>query len=127
MAKALLAAVACLIAADLAWISNAKPMYARLVENVQGKRMSVDVSSALIAYVFVVAAFVCLVGPRVDSHKSYSSAFFNGALVGLIVYAIFNATNKAMFIDYDMVPACIDTIWGTLVFGSGAVIYRFFL
>jgi uncharacterized membrane protein len=116
--------VAALLVIDIAYLSASKPMYAKLVEKVQGARMVIDLASAIVAYAFVVFAFIALVVPRVNTKQSIGRSFCEGALVGLIVYAIFNATNKAMFTQYALMPACVDTLWGTTLFGIGAAMYR---
>ena len=121
---ALPVALAVLLAADLSWITYARPMYAALVRNVQGGTtpMRVDRVAAAVAYVFVVATFVLLVAATPGT--TVARAFGKGAMVGFLVYGVFNATNKAMFQAYDARTAVVDTLWGTTVFGLAAATYH---
>lgn len=125
---ALLAKALCmffLLVVDLVWVTSKRAMYAHTVQNIQGTEMKLDQAAAIVAYTFVGVAFIGIVVPRLDSVESndVTSAGLFGALVGLAIYGIFNATNKAMFSNYDTWTAIIDTIWGTTLFAVTSVLY----
>jgi uncharacterized membrane protein len=42
---------------------------------------------------------------------------FDAALLGLIVYGVFDFTNLALFKHYDLRFALVDTIWGAALLG----------
>ena len=126
-AKATAIATFFLLLVDLGWISAAKPMYAQMVSTVQGKAMRVDIRAVVVAYMLVIGAIVWVVFPRIQKTTTHLRAMGHGATVGLVIYGIFNATNMAMFSEYRLAPALIDTLWGTLLFAACAWVYRAFL
>ena len=108
---------------DIVWITSAKPMYASLVQSVQGGALEVNTVAASVAYVFVVIAIVFLVIPLADKSNSLVEAGTHGALVGLCVYGIYNATNAAIFKGYLKTVALLDTLWGTILFAIAGIGY----
>lgn len=120
---ALLPAIVLLVL-DFLWISLNHQRYGGLVSGVRcGRPMTVSTGMAVLAYAFVVAAVYVLVVPGAIKADTWTAAVGAGAIVGLIVYGIFNATNASMFWpSYDVRVAVVDTLWGTTLFGIvGAV------
>ena len=120
---AIATAATVLLIIDLCWITMQQPMYAALVRSVQGRQMSAHIPSALLSYVFVVLGFVGLVAPNVHATSSPPRALAHGALVGFVVYGVFNATNAAIFDNYNAKTAIFDTLWGTFLFGISALLF----
>ncbi len=112
-----------LLVIDLCWITMQQPMYAALVRSVQGRQMSVHIASALISYAFAVLGFVGLVAPNVHANTSATRALAQGALAGFVIYGVFNATNAAIFDNYNVKTAVFDTLWGTFLFGISALLF----
>jgi uncharacterized membrane protein len=117
-----------MLLADAIWLSTMRPMYARLVKSVQGRDMApLRIVPAIVAYVFVLFAFVSLCAARISKSSSGLDAFLIGCASGLAIYGIFNATNAAIFSGYTLVPAVADTLWGTALFGTASFLYHRFL
>jgi uncharacterized membrane protein len=112
---------------DYVWITSQQGMYGKLVAGVQGSPMKVNLTAAAIAYAFVVMCFIGIVVPSIrgNGKKSFSSSFARGAIIGLGVYGVYNATNASIFSNYSTFAAIVDTIWGTLLFGTCAAIFTF--
>lgn len=117
-----------MLVADLLWITVNKPKYAKLVQAVQHKPMKVKTQSAIIAYTAMVLGLVLFVIPAAKADptpcKFYRAAKY-GALFGFVVYAIYNATNYAIFQDYSLDMAILDTIWGTTVYFLSTLVALF--
>lgn len=112
-------AIAMLLVIDLAWITLNSGMYNELVRSVQGKDMRVNRLGAFIAYPLMLVGLVYVVLRNADRDESKNPvvlALRYGALFGLIVYGVFNATNIAMFTNYSKTTAIIDTLWGTFAY-----------
>ena len=54
-----------------------------------------------------------------------NKSIFNGALFGRVVYGVYNFTNLAVIAKYGLIPAVIDTVWGTILCGmiTSVVLY----
>lgn len=114
--------IAIMLAIDFTWLTLQQPMYASLVRSVQGRQISIHFASAIASYAFVVLGFAGLVVPEIKVTTASTSAFQKGALVGLVVYGVFNATNAAIFDGYKVKAGVVDTLWGTFLFAiSGAL------
>jgi uncharacterized membrane protein len=111
--------------ADAVWLTTMRPMYAQLVQSVQGTDLRLRIVPSVIAYVFVVFAFVFLCAARITRPPGGGGrhAFVIGCAVGLAIYGVFNATNAAIFSGYTLVPAIADTVWGTVLFGTASLLY----
>lgn len=117
-----------MLVADLIWVTANKQKYAQMVRTVQHKPMTVKTQAAIVAYTAMVLGLVFFVIPaaRADPAqcKFYRAAKY-GALFGFIVYAIYNATNYAIFQDYSLDVAILDTIWGTTVYFLSTLVALF--
>lgn len=109
-----------LLILDFIWINLTKNMYNKLVQGVQsGKPIKVNIVGAFIAYTLMIIAFVFLIYPIASQNTKHSvliKSLKYGALFGFVAYGIYNATNYAIFTNYNHITAIIDTLWGTFVF-----------
>jgi uncharacterized membrane protein len=53
-----------------------------------------------------------------DKEMDGKNAFMRGALMGFIIYGVYNGTNYATLSNYDMNTFIADTSWGTFVTGT---------
>lgn len=117
-----------MLLADLVWITINKTRYSKLVQAVQHKPMTVRSQSAIVAYAAMIVGLVFFVIPAAKSDTNPNKllkALKYGALFGFVVYAIYNATNYAIFQDYSLATAIIDTIWGTTVYFLSTLVALF--
>lgn len=75
------------------------------------------------AYLLMALAVAVFAMPRV-AESSYGQTFLLGALLGLIVYGIFDFTNLAILRGYPLTFAVVDMAWGTFVFGLVTVLVK---
>jgi uncharacterized membrane protein len=113
---------------DFVWLSANKDKYSAMVQQVQpGEPFSINIPAAAVTYVLVALAFVMIVIPKLETmnaqRQSLAEASLAGGLVGLVIYGIYNATNMAIFKNYDTTVAFIDTIWGVVLFAIASGCY----
>jgi uncharacterized membrane protein len=89
-----------------------KDMYKNLFESINNGA-TVDSTNIIIGA--IVAYLLLAYGLYIFAIKNKS--IFNGALFGLVVYGVYNFTNLAVIAKYGLIPAVIDTIWGTILCG----------
>ena len=110
-------AIITLLVLDAIWIALNLKRYKKLIFDVQKSNLSVKLVPACIAYILMVIGLLVFVLPQVQKSKNKLQASIKyGGLYGLTVYGIFNATNSAMFKNYDAMTAILDTLWGTTLF-----------
>jgi uncharacterized membrane protein len=118
-----------LLVLDVAWVTANHARYGGLVSTVRcGRRMTVHLGWAVVAYAFVLAAAYAWVVPSAVAASTVTEAMARGAVAGFILYGVFNATNAAMFWpDYtaDLSVAVVDTLWGAALFAVVGATARF--
>ena len=113
-----------LIICDAIWIGTNFSKYKFNTELIQKAPLKIDFVAVGLAYIclFVLLYFITI--PLVKSHLSPSMSQLQilitaakfGGLIGLLVYAIYNLTNKALFKDYSWKITILDSIWGSVLF-----------
>ena len=102
-----------LIIIDMVWIllfmGN---RFGTMVTNIQGKPMSIKPLGVLLSYIFLCIGVVYFGINHVDKNNPIYSSIMTGGLFGLLAFGIFDFTNYALFSDYKLSTAIIDTIWG---------------
>lgn len=87
-----------------------RDMYNTTVKKIQGSDLEVRWLPAVASYIMMALAIECFV-------TDTQSRWKQGAMLGLVIYGIFNGTCRAIFKEWDDVTAAKDTLWGIFVFG----------
>lgn len=111
-----------MLALDLVWLRVRASMYQASVRDVQGQPLRIRAGWAAAAYLIMVASIPAVAVPA--AHRAtLPAAALSGAMLGLAVYGVFNATNAAIFADYPARMALQDTLWGTTLFASASMLF----
>ena len=78
--------------------------------------MEVRVLSAVGAYVLMVLAWVYFVYRPYRVHKNIWNAVKTGAMLGFVIYGIFELTNFALIKKWDFKFVIMDTLWGASLY-----------
>lgn len=109
---------------DYIWIGIIyKNKYMNAIASVQGSELSVRYGSAIVVYLAIATMIIVWVLPRVEAvTKNKSDLMMNsfkyGGLLGGLSYAIFNFTNNAIFKNWTLETAIVDTLWGSFLTGA---------
>jgi uncharacterized membrane protein len=103
---------------DGLWIGFNQSMYLRVFEKVQNHRVQVNFIGAILSYVFVLVLLKFIVLPLIKLKNDFSimNCIKIAGLTGLCTYGVFNATNMALFMNYNTRIALMDTLWGGFLF-----------
>jgi uncharacterized membrane protein len=94
---------------DSVYLFFTKNFFGELVAKIQRTAMQVRLSGAVIVYLLLaVGLYYFIVKP--------GRSAWEAALLGLVIYGTFDFTNYAMFKNYDLKAAVMDTVWGSLLF-----------
>jgi uncharacterized membrane protein len=117
-------AILTLLFLDYIWIGIIyKNKYMNAIVSVQGSELTVRYGSAIVVYLAIATMIIVWVLPRVEAvTKNKSDLMMNsfkyGGLLGGLSYAIFNFTNNAIFKNWTLETAIVDTLWGTFLTGA---------
>lgn len=79
------------------------------------------------AYSLMIVGFIFIILPSLNNSSKKDGflikSFKYGAVFGFTVYGIYNATNMAIFEDYSLSIAVMDTAWGTFAYFCTTLLY----
>lgn len=77
-----------------------------------------------IVYILMSLALVIFVLPRLAANTPFSQSFLYGALMGFILYGVYDMTNLATLRDWSITLCIVDMAWSTFLCGITAVILK---
>lgn len=93
----------------------ASKLFGKQVKDIQGSPLKVNMLGAGITYLIMLISIMTLSVPNVRKEKLMQDSLYYGGLLGLAMYGVFDFTNLAIFKDYKMSNAIIDTLWGIVL------------
>lgn len=117
--KLLLSAIT-LVSIDSIYLQLIKNFFTNQIKLVQGSAMKLNFISILLCYAFLVFGINYFI---IQPNRSIQDAF----LLGLIIYGVFETTNKALFNNWYWLTVFIDTLWGGVLFGLTTFITPYIL
>lgn len=98
-----------LVLIDSVYLFLTKSIFGEMVAKIQRTAIQFRLVGAVIVYLLLaVALYYFIVKPGLSVWKA--------GLLGLVIYGTFDFTNYAMFKNYDLKIAIMDTVWGSLLF-----------
>jgi uncharacterized membrane protein len=94
-------------------------MYASYISKIQNSPLDPKVLPAFLAYLLMILGLVFIVFDSIKKDPSENILYLSfryGWVFGLVVYGVYNATNYAIFKNYSIKMALIDTLWGSFVY-----------
>ncbi len=116
---------------DVLWIFINQKMYLDNIKEVQRSDAVINYYYSALAYVLVVFSILYISIPFTRLHvekydsileKLYKSLLYGGT-VGLAINGIYNFTSLAIYKNYSLNVAVIDTIWGAVLNTTMVFIY----
>ena len=102
---------------DSIYLSLSKPLFNKLIKDIQGSNLTLRLDGALFAYLCIVLVFNYFI---INKNAGIKDAF----LLGLLTYGIFEGTNRAIFSKWSTQAMIIDTLWGGILFASVLYVYK---
>ena len=103
---------------DYFYLSNISTYFNNQVNIIQNSPIKLDFYAATICYFFLVLGLYFFI---LKDKKSPLHAF----LFGLILYMVFETTNKALFKNWKWETVLIDGVWGGILYYLITTIYYF--
>ena len=114
-------------ALDAAWLLVvSKSLYQKAI----GFLMPAKVSFGVVALVYIVLAFgltYFVITPALAGGISVWNALLRGALLGFVIYAVYDLTNLATIKGWPVWISAIDVLWGTFLAALATGIVVWFL
>ena len=95
---------------DGLYLNLIKDYFNKQIKAIQGSDIKADFIAVGITYVFLIFGINYFI---IQKNRSVKDA----ALLGLVIYAVYEFTNLSLFKNWTYLTAFIDTIWGAVLFG----------
>ena len=115
--KQLLAAAVIFMGLDFIYLSSFSGFFGNVVQKVQHSPLKMRFAGAALCYVALLVAFYYFI---LRQRRSVAEAF----LLGVLIYAVFETTNLALFKDWPWTAVVLDTTWGGILFASTTAILK---
>lgn len=124
--KIILGIIIVLLILDLIWIKFVVGnIWKKNVESVQKSDMKLNSLFAVLSYVAIIFGLVYFVQRHISKENYMRESLMNGFLFGIVLYAVFNFTNLALFNDYNVKTGVIDTLWGGVLCATTLLVVNF--
>lgn len=111
---------------EFAWVTINYNKYNALIKSIQKDTIPTNFVKLSIVFLFIILAVVVFMVPCIERDmvnlNPVMNALKNGGLLGLAMFGLFNFGNYALFKNWNLYTAVIDTLWGGFVFFVGALI-----
>jgi uncharacterized membrane protein len=94
---------------DYIYLSLIKNFFTKQITDIQGSAVKMNYLAAILCYIFLILGLnYFIIRPR----RSVQDAF----LLGLVIYAVYETTNKTLFSKWSWITVVIDSLWGGILF-----------
>jgi uncharacterized membrane protein len=103
---------------DGLYLNLIKDYFNKQIKAIQGSDIKADFIAVGITYVFLIFGINYFI---IKNNRSVKDA----ALLGLVIYAVYEFTNLSLFKNWSYLTAFIDTLWGAVLFGlTTGIVYK---
>lgn len=106
MWKTLLLIALIMLLLDAMYLTATRSIFGAVVAKIQRVAMQFRLEGAVIVYALLVFGLYKFI---ISERRPVKDA----AILGLVIYGVFDFTNYAIFKNYDMATALMDTAWGS--------------
>jgi len=103
---------------DGLYLNLIKDYFNKQIKAIQGSDIKINIIATGITYVFLIFGINYFI---IQKNRSVKDA----ALLGLVIYAVYEFTNLSLFKNWSYLTAFIDTLWGAVLFGlTTGIVYK---
>ena len=106
-----------LVLVDFLYLYSIKDLFTQQIVKVQGTPISLDFFAALLCYIALAFGINYFI---LRENKSLLDAF----LLGIVIYAVYETTSKALLKKWSYKIVVMDTLWGGILFTLTTFIMR---
>jgi uncharacterized membrane protein len=100
------------------YLNLTKDYFNKQVKSIQGSDIKANFIAIGITYIFLIYGLNYFI---IQKNRPVKDA----ALLGLVIYAVYEFTNLSIFTNWSVLSTIIDTTWGAVLFGlTTAIVYK---
>jgi len=106
-----------MLALDSVYLYSTKSIFGQMVAKIQRTALEFKMVGAIIVYLLLaVGLYVFIIEPR--------KSLWHAALLGLVIYGVYDFTSYAILKKYDLNVAIMDTVWGSALMTATTYVFR---
>jgi uncharacterized membrane protein len=106
-----------MLALDSVYLYFTKSIFGQLVARIQRTALEPKMLGAVVVYILLaVGLYIFILEP--------GKPLWQAALLGLVIYGVYDFTNYAIFKKYDLSIAIMDMVWGSVLLTATTYIVR---
>lgn len=109
MLKLLIAAIL-FVSIDYLYLSNVKGYFDKQLIRIQNEPVKLNLLAAILCYIFLIVGLYYFV-------LKNNRPVIDAVILGLVIYMVYETTNKAIISKWDWTTVLIDGVWGGILFG----------
>jgi uncharacterized membrane protein len=102
---------------DFIYLSSIKGYFENQIMWVQRVPLEMNVGATILCYLLLIFGIHYFI---IKPERSIKEAF----ILGILIYGVFETTNKALFSDWKWTTVFMDTLWGGILFSLTIYIFR---
>ena len=102
---------------DSIYLNLIKDYFVKQINLVQGSPIKIDFLAILLCYIFLIFGINYFI---IQSNRSIQDAF----ILGIIIYGVYETTNKALLTKWSWLTVIMDTLWGGILFALTTYIIK---
>jgi len=100
------------------YLNLTKNYFNKQVKSIQGSEIKANFVAVGITYIFLIYGLNYFI---IQKNRPIKDA----ALLGLIIYGVYEFTNLSIFTNWSILSTVIDSVWGAIVFGlTTGIVYK---
>lgn len=102
---------------DSIYLNLIKDYFLKQINLVQGSPIKIDFLAILLCYIFLIFGINYFI---IQPNRSIQDAF----ILGIIIYGVYETTNKALLTKWSWLTVIMDTLWGGILFALTTYIIK---
>ena len=102
---------------DSIYLNLIKDYFVKQINLVQGSPIKIDFLAILLCYIFLIFGINYFI---IQPNRSIQDAF----ILGIIIYGVYETTNKALLTKWSWLTVIMDTLWGGTLFALTTYIIK---
>jgi uncharacterized membrane protein len=96
---------------DILFLSVMSKRFTNQIQKIQGRPFKINTKSAVMCYVLMIIVLNKII---IEKRRSILEAL----MLGIMVFGVYELTNKSIFVEWEWRMVIIDSIWGGVLFGT---------
>jgi uncharacterized membrane protein len=115
--KQLLLILFVMLALDSVYLYFTKSIFGQMVAKIQRTALEFKMVGAVVVYLLLaIGLYVFVIEPQ--------KSLWHAALLGLVIYGVYDFTSYAILKKYDLNVAIMDMVWGSVLMTATTYVFR---